>query len=360
MKKTMFMVLCVLMVIIPAFAGGKQASTGSTIAKATDNKDLIGAGLGLDYGFGPVGFDLDGLVKRLGVEAVIDLKIGISVSTQSNNWQIMWANEFRNLSKKYGFNVVVLSADNDVVKQAEDLRALQSQQVDGIIIYVSNANALAQPIAEIYNAGIPIISALPVGEGGKASGAINVLQEDKGAMIADHVAEDAKGQPRTVMLMDNSGDMPILRDRINGFTQQVKANYPNITIVDERRERTEDGWLNVAKEGLLANDRIDTIVATYTLPMMGGYNAGKQLNRKLNIYGVDADEVTLRLLKNGEINGLHVQWPQVQAYTCLFTLFRAIGGETLPEITWEPANYAMSYATKNEADKILQLLYPDK
>jgi hypothetical protein len=66
------------------------------------------------------------------------------------------------------------------------------------------------------------------------------------------------------------------------------------------------------------------------------------------------------LLKNGEMNGLHVQWPQVQAYTCLFTLFRAIGGETLPEITWEPANYAMSYATKDEADKILQLLYPDK
>ena len=358
MRRAVIILLCVIMITLPVFAGGKK-DAAVEVSKSTNNKDLIGPNLGPDYGFGPVGFDMETLIKRLGPDAVKGLKIGISVSTQSNNWQIMWANEFRNLANKYGFSVIILSADNAVEKQAQDLRDLRSQQVDGIIIYVSNANALAQPITEIFNAGIPIISALPVGQGGRASGAINVLQEDKGGMIADKVAEDANGQPRTVMIMDNSNDMPILRARVNGFVSQA-AKYPNIRIVDERKERTEDGWLDVAKQGLLANPNIDTIVATYTLPMMGGYNAAKQLGRRANIYGVDADEVTLKLLKDGELNGLHVQWPQVQAFTCLFTLLRVIGGETVPEITWEPANYAMSYARRADADKILQLLYPAK
>ncbi len=328
------------------------------VAPGADNTDLIGEGKGHDYGLGPTGFDLDALVDRIGKDEVAKLRVGISVSQQSNNWQIMWAEEFRRLAAKYGFEVTILSADNDITKQADDLKSLQSQQVDGVIIYVSNADALAAPITEIYRADIPIISALPVGRGGRASGAINVLQEDKGAMIADKVAEDAGGKEIYAMMMDNSNDMPILRARITGFIARAKEKYPNIHIVDERRERSEDGWLNVAKEGLLANEDINTIVATYTLPMMGGYNAAKQLNRDIAVYGVDADEVTLKLLRDGEIRGLHVQWPQAQAYTCLFTLFRALTGEELPEITWEPAEYAMSYATRDDAPWILDLLYP--
>ncbi len=96
--------------------------------------------------------------------------------------------------------------------------------------------------------------------------------------------------------------------------------------------------------------------------LTGDVGAGKstlsRVWRDMGANVVDADEVTLKLLRDGEIRGLHVQWPQAQAYTCLFTLFRALTGEELPEITWEPAEYAMSYATRDDAPWILDLLYP--
>ena len=332
--------------------------SSSYAAEASNNDDLVAPGLGENYGFGAIGFDMDTLVKRIGTDKVKNLRIGVSVNTQQNNWQLMWVDEFQRLSKKYGFKLSVLSADDDSVKQADDLKTLETQSVDGIIVFPHSTSAASGPVSALYGK-IPVVSAIPILDV-KVVSTINVKQTDKGAMIADKVAEDAKGENLNVLMLSHSDDIAILKDRIDGFTASAKK-YPNIKIVAERVDKSDDGWLNVAKEALLANDNINTIVATYTRPMMGGYTAAKQLGRKdVRVYGVDADEGTLQLLEKGEIKGLHVQWPQAQAYTCLFQMLRVLNGDKVAPVFWESPNYAMSYARQTEAKKALDLLYPAK
>jgi ABC-type sugar transport system substrate-binding protein len=330
-------------------------------APAANNDDLVGPGLGVDYGFGKIGFDLDTLVKRMGPDKVRGLRIGIGVNTLQNNWQLMWVDEFERLATKYGFRVSVLSANDDSVKQADDLKDFESQQVDGVILFPHSTSAASAP-ATALNRIIPVVTAIPLSSSDAVVACtINVKQTAKGAMIADKVAADAKGTPVKILTIDHSDDISILNDRIKGFAEQAAKNYPNLAIVAQRYDKTDDGWLNVAKEALLANDAITVIVASYSRPMMGGYNAAHQLGRNdIKVYGVDADEVTLKLLEEGKIQGLHVQWPQAQAYTCLFTMLRVLNGDQLPPVVWEADSYAMSYATRDDAKKMLDILYPAK
>jgi ribose transport system substrate-binding protein len=361
MKKIMLVVLCVLILAGTVFAGGKQDS-GPMLNKSTNNQDLVKPGLGKDYGFGPVGFDFDALVKRLGPEAVKRLKIGISVPSLAAYWYIGWVDEAKDLAKQYGFEVVVLSGEADATKQAEDMRAFRSQQVDGIVIFAMNADALASTITEVYNSGIPIVSCVPVAPGTKVSTSINVSQAAKGAMIADRMAQDANGQPRNVLIFDRATDIPIFRTRVQGFRDQVAAKYPNIKIIEERRENSDDAFLNLAKESFMTKEEINVVLCPFVLPLIAAQKAAQELGRadKTYFYGIDTDEAGLLMLREGKFTGVHIQWPKPQMATCLFNLFRVFGGEQLPEFVWESDAYAMFYASKNEADLALRINWPDK
>lgn len=354
--------LCFSILLSGCSSGKPVPSTAPSDQPAADKlsySDVTGEGVGVDYGFGALGFDLEKVIEHMGPENVKGLKLGVMVSQQSNNWQIMWADEFRRLADVYGFELVLLSADGDMIKEVDNLNSLVNQDVDGIIIYPQGEDSLLQTINAV-SSRIPIVNAIPIPNSNVAV-TINVDQKDKGRMIADHVAEDANGEEVNVMIIDWSTDMAILRDRVDGFVEQAEQ-YPNIHVVEEKRGGNSDEWLNVSKETLLSNEGVNCVVATYTEPMMGAYNAIQQLGLEdeVKVYGVDADEATLALLRDGKINGLHVQWPHAQAYTCLFALLCTLDGvEDVPETIYEAENYAMFYADESTADQVMKILYPN-
>jgi len=359
MKKLAVIVLC-MMVILSAVSiiGCKGKKTGATLNQSLNNNDLIGRGKGKDFGFGPIGYDLDALVQRLGPEAVKKLRIGVSLTSMSTQWQIQWLDELKILADKYGFRIVALSADSDIQKQAADFKSLQSQQVDGILTYAGNALALALTMTEVNNSGIPIVSAIGVAPEAKIAAYLNVSEEAKGAIIADMIDAESPGKERNVIVSCASIDFPVLNARSRAFEKRVNEKYPHIKIDKRLAEGTETAFLDVIKEGLLANDKIDSVYGTFTWPVMAAYNAGKQLNRNLRIYGNDADEAVLQLMINGDmIVGLQVNFAAPNAYQSLFTLFRILGGEKIPVENWESEVYAMFYATRKEGPEIMKILY---
>ena len=46
-----------------------SSSAEASGTAAPDNSDLIKDGIGTDFGFGPIGHDMEGLVKRMGAKA---------------------------------------------------------------------------------------------------------------------------------------------------------------------------------------------------------------------------------------------------------------------------------------------------
>ena len=333
-------------------------------AENVNNEDLMGEGMGKDYGLGPCGFDLDRMVDRIGADEVKKLRIGVSVSQQVNDWQIAWAEEFRRLGDEYGIDIQILSADDDPAKDVENMKTFAAQDVDAIIVYPKSFASAAATMSEI-NPTIPIINSL--GDG-VTEVDVSVEENTPQALMAyttaDQMAADANGEDRYVLVLDNSSDVFYLRERREGFQEYVEDKYPNIHVVDVRLDKTEDGWLNQAKESMLANPEINAIFATYTLPMMGGYNAAEQLGVKdMSIYGIDANEATLDLLKENKIQGLYIQFPTVHAYWTLFNTLRVLSGEKIEPVHQdfpETSPYAVYTATPDTASEAKNILYPGK
>jgi len=324
----------------------------------TNNDDLMSPELGHDFGLGPVGHDMETLVERMGADFVADLRIGISVNAQTTSWQIDWVDEFRSMGNRFGFDVVVLTSDDDPVQQAADFRSFQSQQVDGIIGFVTFGEAMATTMTEINAAGIPVVNAVEVAEGTEIAGFVNVSQRSKGVMMAEQVsaAAEAAGEDAYVLVLCLSFDVPTLTERRYGFIERAEE-LGNVHIIDVRTSDSDDGLLNVALESLLVNEEVNTVFSTFLNPTFSAIAAGDQLGLDLNIYGIDADEGALELLKEGRISGLHPQFARANASLSMFVLLRAINGDQFPMEVWEPDNYALGFATPENAALFLHMFY---
>ena len=78
----------------------------------------------------------------------------------------------------------------------------------------------------------------------------------------------------------------------------------------------------------------------------------------MKIYGVDAEEAALSLLKDGKLSGLQAQWSRVNASLCLFQMLRTLNGDEMEQEVWEPEAYALCVATPEDAEQYLEWFYP--
>ena len=372
MKKTVSMALSLLVVgsVLLTGCGGKVeedsqspgdsgADAAKTSTEGNNNDDLLAEGIGKDYGLGPVGFDLDTLVERMG-DDISNLTIGVSSSSLGSPWIIDWCDEFEKLSEEYGFELVMLngSNDNDPAQQVSDLKSLQTQDVDGVCLYTEFPDAVKLTLNELYNAEIPVIDSVAPTDEMKVAGWVNVSQVEKGVAMAKQLAEDFGEEDANILVTDIASDLPTLRDRMEGFLDEIK-NYPNLHLIEERRDDTADGFVNMTKESVLSNEEINAIFTTFGTGTVYCQNAVEQLGRNdIKIYGVDAEEAALKLLKEGKMAGLQAQWSRVNAALCLFQCLRTVNGDDCEPEVWEPDAYALCVATPEDAQQYLEWFYP--
>jgi len=340
--------------------GSNDSDSGSVDSGPPDNSDLLDPDKGPDLGIGPIGHDLDELVRRMGPEYVSSLKIGVSLASMSNDWFISYANEMKHFGELYGFEVKVLSAENDPVRQSNDLKSFQSQQMDGIVAHVATVDAVGTTITELHDAGIPIVNTVLIPDYIRIAAHLNSSEWGKGAALADMLAKDAEdlGRDAYILMLGYSVEMPLLQSREDGFMARCEE-FSNVHVVDLRRSNSMDGLLNVALETMTVNEHINTVFAPFMSGMVTGVTASDQLGRNARIYGVDADEANLRLLGEGKIHGILVNWAKVNASLALFTLLRCLNGEEVDREIWEPDNYVMGIATAENYEIFIRNLYPD-
>jgi ABC-type sugar transport system substrate-binding protein len=341
MKKMIVCIISLLFLLLPVMTACSGAATQSapesSQAPAGDpnNDDLVGEGLGEDFKLAPIGVDLDTLMKRMG-DKVKNIKLGVNVCHLSQNWQIMWVEEFERLSKHYGFKLLVLSSDDDPLKDAENIKSFVAQQCDAVCFYPQNIVAAIPALsAEINN--IPIILLATAGDYFGEAVKVKNDQKSKGTEMAKMIAEDAKGEERNILLISIAGDLQYILDRNEGFKEVCDQN-PNLNLVALIETTTLDDALNKAKEALLVHEDVNTIAGIASNPMLGGYNAALQLGRSegMYVYAIDADHAILDLMVAGKVHGLVIQMPQMSAHYLTFMAFRYLNGDKFDSIQWIP------------------------
>jgi ribose transport system substrate-binding protein len=210
--------------------------------------------------------------------------------------------------------------------------------------------ALDKKPAAICFAALDSKAAIPLLEKAKAAG-IPVVGFDSGVdsdipvttVATDNIAAAAAAADKMAAAIGNKGKVAIIAhdqtsrtgiDRVKGFTDEMKAKYPDITIVS-----TEYGAgdplksTEIVKAVLAANPDLVGYFGANEGSMKGVMNGAKESNKegKLVMIGYDAGKQLKDEIRSGVVLGAISQDPVQIGYKCVDSAMKAIKGQTLPK-----------------------------
>lgn len=275
------------------------------------------------------------------VYAQDEVRIGI---TQNNvgvdSYQTTYEKAFEEAAAANdNVDVVVLDAGGDVARQIGQVRNLIQQQVDAIIIWPTNGQAVIPAIRQAYNAGIPVVvTNSKIADAGLEyiaafSGPDNVQQ---GASSAEMMCEALDGEGQIVQIAGQPGYTTAM-ERSQGFEDRLAEACPGVTILetqpaDWNREKAQ----RVMENFLTKYDVIDGVYAGDDNMGVGALNAAKSAGRAGDIVFIGATNfaVGYEAIERGEYYGSIYQSPVDDAEAALQTALDVLAGKDVPKMNF--------------------------
>lgn len=202
----------------------------------------------------------------------------------------------------YGAKTSVLGpSDYDMVALEMAITQQLSQNPTALFISAFE-DTLTPTINEAVDAGIPVFTIDMDTLDSKRQTFIGGGTIDYGRVSARTLAEGLGGRGEVVLIYkmgQNSQDQRAL-----GFRMEMAENYPGIKIVQEVNSETDTSKdADMLKAALQANPNVVGIASMVTSGGVGGATAVRELGRtgKVLIIGDDKDNATLRLVETGEL-----------------------------------------------------------
>src|SRR6056297_332175 len=239
---------------------------------------------------------------------------------------------------------VVLDAGGDVARQIAQMEDLIQQEVDAIIIWQTNGEAVIPAVRKAYQADLPVIVTNPnIAEQGfdfvaSFSGPDNITQGARSAEImCDRFAElGIEDEARVVQISGQPGYTTAI-ERAKGFEDRLPEVCPNVTLVetqpgDWNREKSQQ----VMEAFLVKYDDIDGVYSGDDNMGVGALNAAKAADRADGIIFVGATNFSVgyEAMENGEYWGSIYQSPVDDAEAALQTAIDVLNGEDVPFLNY--------------------------
>ena len=239
---------------------------------------------------------------------------------------------------------VVLDAGGDVARQIAQMEDLIQQEVDAIIIWPTNGEAVIPAVRKAYQADIPVIvTNSNIAEQGfdfvaSFSGPDNITQGARSAEImCDKFKEmGIEGEAQVVQISGQPGYTTAI-ERAQGFEERLPEVCPDVTLVetqpgDWNREKSQQ----VMEAFLVKYDDIDGVYSGDDNMGVGALNAAKAAGRAEDIIFVGATNfaVGYEAMANGEYWGSIYQSPVDDAEAALQTAIDVLNGEDVPFLNY--------------------------
>lgn len=240
--------------------------------------------------------------------------------------------------------VVVLDAGGDVARQIAQMEDLIQQEVDAIIIWPTNGEAVIPAVRKAFQAGIPVVvTNSNIAEAGfefvaSFSGPDNITQGSRSAeiMCERFTALGTQDEARVVQISGQPGYTTAI-ERAKGFEDRLPEVCPNVTLVetqpgDWNREKSQQ----VMEAFLVKYDDIDGVYAGDDNMGVGALNAANAAGRTDGITFVGATNfaVGYEAMARGEYWGSIYQSPVDDAKAALKTALDLLAGEELPFLNY--------------------------
>ncbi|MBV6650043.1 MAG: sugar ABC transporter substrate-binding protein [Hoeflea sp.] len=274
-----------------------------------------------------------------------EYRIGI---TQNNvgvdSYQTTYDQSFKEaVEANDSVEAVVLDAGGDVARQIAQIEDLIQQEVQAIIIWPTNGEAVIPAVRKAKNAGIPVIvTNSNIAEAGfdfvkSFSGPDNITQGSRSAEImCDKFKEMGIETTAQVVQISGQPGYTTAIERQKGFDDRLPEVCPDVTVLetqpgDWNREKSQ----KVMEAFLVKYDKIDGVYAGDDNMGVGALNAAKAAGREGIIFvGATNFAVGYEAMEKGEYWGSIYQSPVDDAKAALKTAIDVLDGNDVPFLNY--------------------------
>src|SRR6056297_1802120 len=238
---------------------------------------------------------------------------------------------------------VVLDAGGDVARQIAQMEDLIQQEVDAIIIWPTNGEAVIPAVRKAFQADIPVVvTNSNIDEVGfdfvaSFSGPANITQGRRAAEIMCDRFKDLgiAGEAQIVQISGQPGYTTAI-ERAAGFEKRLPDVCPDVELLETQpgdwsREKSQQ----VMEAFLVKYDDIDGVYAGDDNMGVGALNAARAAGREGIIFvGATNFAVGYEAMERGEYWGSIYQSPVDDAKAALKTAIDVLEGKDLPFLNY--------------------------
>lgn len=260
--------------------------------------------------------------------------IGVTLLTMQHQFYQELRSGLESEATKYGYKLLVVSAEFDSARQANQIDEFIVQKVKALVVSPCDSRSVGASIDAANRAGIPVFTAdianlSPIGK---------VVSH----IASDNVAGGREAAKLLVKAIDGRGKVVVLShpevasvsDRVRGFREEIK-NHTDVEIAAElSAEGKRDKGVKVMEDLLQAHADLRGVFAINDDTALGALAAveaaGKQ--DRVRIVGYDATPEAREKIESGRIFGDVIQNPRRIGELTIQAIHDHFEGRTPPAV----------------------------
>lgn len=260
--------------------------------------------------------------------------IGYAIPNLNDTFQTMVLDAADDAADELGLTLSVENAEEDLIRQQDQVNALIENGVDGLIVVPVDTSAV-EPIieaAEAANTPLVFLNRNPFGEGDEVPDNVYFVgsaEYEAGVMQMEHIGELLGGEGGIGILLGILGNEATV-ERTDGVKDTIDEQFPDIDVLaEESADWQRDQAVSLVENWLLTyGDDINAIVSNNDEMALGALQAIQSNNREdVVIIGVDAISDALESIEAGELDATMFQDAKGQGETATEVMHGLLSGE---------------------------------
>lgn len=271
------------------------------------------------------------------------LTVGYACKDINDTFQNYLIDAAKKYAEANNITLDVVDAQNDVVKQQDQVNTFITQGVDALIVLPIDTSACAPITTAAKNASIPLVylntNPYPDGKFPEGTYYCGSIEKEAGEMQAEYIGKLLKGEGKVCILQGSLTHEGAVQ-RTEGVVDKLKELYPKIQVLAKQpAEWQKDQAMNVTENWLTAyNKDIDAVFANNDEMALGAVNALQAAGKtKAFVIGIDGTKAGLEAIKSGKMAGSVFQDAEGQAKGAMELAISAARKEPVAHpIKWIP------------------------
>jgi ABC-type sugar transport system substrate-binding protein len=257
--------------------------------------------------------------------------VELVVGTKSDDFYVTMECGAMAEAKTLGVNLTVTGpADFSAPEQAPILNAVAASKPDALIVAPTDTKALNPELTRIANEGVKVVFVDTTTT--DPSVAVSHITSDNtggGKLAADSLATQIGGKGTVAVINVNPG-ISTTDARIAGFTAEMKAKYPNITVLGTQYDNDSSATAASQVEAdITAHPNLSGVFATNVLSAQGAATGIQHAGAagKVKVATFDAEPQQITALKSNTIQLAIAQSPYLEGQDGVEQAVNALSGK---------------------------------